>query len=50
MTASLPTPADVLRNVAKRLERLSPSPHDPERYFEEKDSIVSALKKLAAGQ
>lgn len=39
--------AERLSALARRVDRLSPSRHDPERFFEERDEISTALKQLA---
>jgi hypothetical protein len=37
----------MLRAIAVRVGRLSPSHRDPEAYFVEKDELCHALRKLA---
>ena len=36
-----------IRDVARRLSRLSPDWRDPERYFHNRDEIERELKRLA---
>lgn len=43
-----PAPAEALRDLARRVERLRPSHRDPFAFFEEKDEIAHALRQLAA--
>lgn len=40
-------PAPRIRDVARRLSRLSPDWRDPERYFHNRDEIERELKRLA---
>ncbi len=42
-----PSPAVAVRELARKLGRLSPNWRDPERYFEERDEIERALRRLA---
>ncbi len=45
-------PADVsaqLASLAHRVDRLSPSHAQPERFFEERDEISRELQRLARG-
>lgn len=37
----------LLDEYAHQIERLSPSPHHPERFHEDKSEIVAALLRLA---
>ena len=37
-----------LQALARRIERLTPLNHDPERYFVERDDIRAELEKLAS--
>jgi hypothetical protein len=39
--------AEQLDELAQRVQRLSPSHHDPERYHVEKSEIVEALRSIA---
>ncbi len=41
---------DSLDALALRVERLSPSHRDPERFFEERSEIAEALRRAAAAQ
>lgn len=36
-----------LDNIARRVERLTPSPRHPERFHEDKSEIVAELHRLA---
>jgi nitrogen-specific signal transduction histidine kinase len=40
--------ADRLRALADRVDRLSPSRHDPERFFEERSEIARDLEDMAS--
>jgi hypothetical protein len=40
--------ADALRDLARRLDRLSPDRRDPHAYFEAKSDLVGELRRLAA--
>jgi hypothetical protein len=45
-------PADLaaqLATLAHRVDRLSPSHGDPERFFEERDEISRELQRLSRG-
>ena len=40
-------PADAIEEIASRLDRLSVSRHDPERFFEERSELAHLLRKEA---
>ncbi|MBB3937688.1 hypothetical protein [Aureimonas phyllosphaerae] len=46
-TAPFRRQADTLDDLARRVDRLSVSRHDPEAFFEERSEIVAALRKEA---
>lgn len=39
--------ADTIDDIARRLDRLSVSRHDPHAFFEERSELVDALRKEA---
>ena len=39
--------AQILRDLARRIERLQPLNHDPERYFVNRDELRAELQTLA---
>lgn len=41
---------EALREIAFRIERLSPSPRNPSRFHEDKSEIVAELNHLAEGR
>ena len=41
--------ASALHDLARRVERLSPSHRDPHRFHEDRSEIVHELRKLASG-
>ena len=41
------TAGDTLRTLARRVERLSPSPRNPDQFHEDKSDIAYALRLMA---
>lgn len=41
------TPARTARDIARELSRLRPDWREPERYFEHRDELLHALRRLA---